>query len=89
MEVKEPTYKEVCEKLKLDFQCSRCGSKVVDRKGHLACDCRGMDMMSRWKQCFEQARQEIIRSRTPLVTEKDESAKTRKAIDDFIDYCDN
>lgn len=88
MEVKEPTYHEICEKLKLDFQCSRCGSKVVDRKGHLACDCRGMDMMSRWKQCFEQARQEIIRSRTPRVAEKG-SNKWKEGFDKFLDYCDN
>ena len=88
MEIKEPTYQEVCEKLKIDFQCARCGSKAVDRKGHLVCDCRGMDMMSRWKQCFEQARQEIIRSRTPLVAEKG-SNKWKEGFDKLLDYCDN
>ena len=88
MEIKEPTYKEVCEVMKADLQCARCGSKVADSKGNPVCDCRGGTMINRWKNCFEEARRMIINRNTPRHIEKGTN-ESANAIDELLDYLEN
>lgn len=74
--------KKVLEIMKLDLQCSRCGSRVRN-----ACaNCQVS--FNHWNNCYEEAKR-ILESRLKPHTEHKPTNKSAKAIDNFLDYLDS